>query len=114
MGAPPSSGSGGARLEGWGTHRRSEDLLARPDIRPKKGDIYLLKQTAKKDAMFAHVGLIMDSSGTAWKTADAGQGKGFAVGFRRRTFDPATAKIQGEEGVLQYFKGWVDLEGLLE
>lgn len=86
----------------------------RPDIRPKKGDIYLLKKTEKKNADFAHVGIVIDASGTAWKTADAGQGKGFAVGFRRRTFDPVTAKIQGEEGVLQYFKGWVDLEGLLE
>lgn len=87
---------------------------AKPDIRPKKGDIYLLKQTPKKDAMFAHVGMMIDSSGTAWKTADAGQGKGFAVGFRRRTFDPASGKIQGEEGQTQYLKGWVDLEGLLE
>jgi hypothetical protein len=53
----------------------------------------------------------MNASGTAWETADAGQGKGFAVGFRRRTFDPATAKIQGEEGRTHSFKGWVDLEG---
>lgn len=87
---------------------------ARPDIRPRKGDIYLLKQTAKKDAMFAHVGVMIDSSGTSWKTADGGQGKGFAVGFRRRAFDPASGKITGEEGQQHYLKGWVDLDGLAE
>ncbi|HJQ58744.1 MAG TPA: hypothetical protein VJ890_17685 [Vineibacter sp.] len=87
---------------------------AKSDIRPRKGDIYLLKQSPAKNAMFGHVGVMIDSSGTTWKTADGGQGKGFAVGFRRRTFDPASAKITGEEGTMYYLKGWVDLEGLLE
>lgn len=87
---------------------------AKSDIRPRKGDIYLLKQSAKKDSMFAHVGIMISSVGNEWHTADGGQGKGFAVGFRRRTFDPATGKIAGEEGQQQYLKGWVNLEGLVE
>jgi hypothetical protein len=88
--------------------------LKKPDVRPRKGDIYLLKQSPSATSMFAHVGIMMESAGTVWKTADGGQGKGFAVGFRRRTFDPASAKIAGEEGQIQYLKGWVDVEGLLE
>jgi hypothetical protein len=85
--------------------------LYAPDTRPRPGDIYLLK---KPDGAFRHVGVIFDPTGTTWRTADGGQGLGFAVGFRTRTFDPATGKLEGEDKQPAFLKGWVDLEALLE
>jgi hypothetical protein len=85
--------------------------LYTPDSRPKPGDIYTLK---KPNGEFRHVGVIFDPTGTAWRTADGGQGLGFAVGFRNRTFDPATGSLEGEDKNPAFLKGWVDLEALLE
>ncbi|TWT01681.1 hypothetical protein [Reyranella sp. CPCC 100927] len=79
--------------------------------RPLPGDIYTLK---KPSGAFRHVGVIIDPTGSAWKTADGGQGLGFAVGFRARTFDPSTGKLEGEDKQPAFLKGWVDLEALLE
>lgn len=79
--------------------------------RPLPGDIYTLK---KPNGAFRHVGVIIDPTGSAWKTADGGQGLGFAVGFRPRTFDPTTGLLEGEDKQPAFLKGWVDLEALLE
>jgi len=81
------------------------------DSRPRPGDIYVLK---KPDGGFRHVGVIIDSTGSTWRTADGGQGLGFAVGFRTRTFDPGSGKLEGEDKQPAFLKGWVDLEALLE
>ena len=82
-----------------------------PGSRPLPGDIYVLK---KPTGEFRHVGVIIKSTGTSWRTADGGQGQGFAVGFRSRTFDPATGRLEGEDKQPAFLKGWVDLESLLE
>jgi hypothetical protein len=79
--------------------------------KPKTGDIYLLRQP---NGWFRHVGVIYDATGPIWRTADGGQGKGFAVGFRDRSFTPATGKIIGEDKTDAFVKGWVDLEALVE
>lgn len=79
--------------------------------RPLPGDIYTLK---KPGGAFRHVGVIIDTTGSAWKTADGGQGQGFAVGFRPRSFDPGTGRLEGEDKQPAFLKGWVDLEALLE
>ena len=82
-----------------------------PNRRPKPGDIYTLKQP---NGWFRHVGVMVDSTGNVWKTADGGQGQGFAVGFRARTFVPSTGELTGEDKKTAYLKGWVDLEALVE
>lgn len=81
-----------------------------PQTRPLPGDIYLLK---KPSGEFRHVGVIANSSGTLWRTADGGQGLGYAVGFRQRTFEPGTGLLEGEDKQPAFLKGWVDLESLL-
>ncbi|MEN8260716.1 MAG: hypothetical protein ABFS02_09050 [Pseudomonadota bacterium] len=78
--------------------------------RPLPGDIYLLSQTTNK-AMFQHVGIIVDPSGTKWTTADGGQGNGWQSGFVKRDFQH-NGLMTGEFGNKAYLKGWVDLDAL--
>jgi hypothetical protein len=78
--------------------------------RPLPGDIYLLSQTTNK-AMFQHVGIVVDPSGSKWTTADGGQGNGWQSGFVKRDFQ-ADGLMTGEFGNKAYLKGWVDLDAL--
>jgi peptidoglycan hydrolase-like protein with peptidoglycan-binding domain len=78
--------------------------------RPMQGDIYLLGMY-DKPAMFQHVGVIIDASGSSWTTCDAGQGNGWQSGLRTRTFE-TDGVITGEEGKKARLKGWVDLDNL--
>lgn len=78
--------------------------------RPLPGDIYLLGQTSNK-AMFQHVGIIVDASGSKWTTADGGQGNGWQSGFVKRDFQP-NGLMTGEFGNQAYLKGWVNLDAL--
>ena len=78
---------------------------------PKPGDIYTLKQP---NGWFRHVGVLIDSSGKKWRTADGGQGGGFAVGYRGRKWTASTALLDGEDGKPAFLKGWVDLDALVE
>lgn len=79
--------------------------------RPKPGDIYLLKQS---NGWFRHVGVVMEATYGWLKSADGGQGSGFAVGLRSRAIDVGTGKTSGEDKNPAFLKGWVDLEALVE
>jgi hypothetical protein len=90
---------------------------------PKPGDIYTLAKSSGKWADFSHVGFIIDSRGTGWITADAGQGGGFAVGYQRRVWDPkqGTLTLTRPDGSTlppdlgtRYLKGWVDVAHLFK
>ena len=103
--------------------------------RPQPGDFYVLSKAPK--GQFAHVGVMIDSVGTAWITADCGQGpastqmiqvpdpkdpakkisrpkysKGMAAGYRRRKFNPADGSVSGEFGDQAWLKGWVNVDKL--
>jgi hypothetical protein len=84
--------------------------------RPLPGDIYVLKGYVPRmnGIGFRHVGVIVDASGSTWKTADGGQGLGYAVGFNLRPLEADSGKIKGEDQHPASVDGWVDLEALLE
>jgi hypothetical protein len=91
--------------------------------RPQPGDFYVLAKSAGPRADFAHVGVMIDSRGRAWRTADAGQGSGFAVGYQTRTFDEQAGTLTlilndghtlpPDKGT-RYLKGWVNIEKLFQ
>lgn len=77
--------------------------------RPQPGDVYVL---LRPDGMTRHVGVIIDASGDAWRTADGGGGaSGYAVGYTNRKFEAKSGMISGgkEAGKLA---GWIDLAAL--
>jgi hypothetical protein len=101
--------------------------------RPQPGDFYVLSK--KVNGEFGHVGVMIDSVGTVWITADCGQGqenammvpdpadstkkikkviwsRGMAAGYRRRQFDPADGGMTGEFGEKRWLKGWVNVDNL--
>jgi len=104
--------------------------------RPKPGDLYLLCSGGGHDfgcctlqkvkdtdpwprvrgATVEHVGVIVDTSGTLWTTADAGQSKGTAQAalYVQRHYNPATGYLTGEQAVngrpLRRLCGWVDVD----
>ncbi|MFC3087297.1 peptidoglycan-binding domain-containing protein [Tabrizicola soli] len=78
--------------------------------RPLPGDIYLLAQY-DNPAMFQHVGVVLDASGSEWTTCDGGQGNGWQSGIVKRQFQP-DGVIAGEFGNRARLKGWVDLDNL--
>jgi hypothetical protein len=105
------------------------------DTRPQPGDFYVLQKAP--NGAFAHVGVMIDSVGTTWITADCGQGqastqmievpdpkdktkkiqrvkfsKGMACGYRRRQFAPADGAISGEFSDKAWLKGWVNVDKL--
>jgi hypothetical protein len=80
--------------------------------RPRTGDIYLLSKFEAKGE-FQHVGMIINSEGSEWITADGGQGNGWQSGLIRRKFYPS-GQIDGEFGNKAWLKGWVDLDNLRE
>lgn len=84
---------------------------------PRPGDLYALCSTAALDDTVAHVGVILDPTGTAWKTGDWGQpdvsGGGFAGNFVTRTFDPERGTLTGDPTIgtaPRAIKGWIDLD----
>jgi len=118
------------------------------DLRPKKGDFYLLcsgwpdrhekgcpcvqpeeqsKQHLVNGATVEHVGIIINSEGTLWRTADAGQSINMGKNpdgtplmyqcakFVDRTFDPMNGTLSGEVGAggvrpPRRLCGWLDLD----
>lgn len=75
----------------------------RSDKSPRPGDFY---QAGTKGGMYEHVGIIMDTKGGGYSTADSGQG-GPSVGYdaiKRRGRD--SYKIMGWIDVDEFFKGW--------
>jgi hypothetical protein len=120
---------------------RPFSLKERPDERPLPGDIYVLygyvtikdPSTRQPDGSytqfngqfryvqvygFAHVGIIIDASGTRWKTADCGQGSGYDGCYQWRAYDDKKGKVTLDNGKKQSdsgskdLRGWVDIEKL--
>lgn len=85
--------------------------------RPKPGDIYALLNHHKTDRVndgISHVGVIMDSSGSVWKTADMGQGGGYDGKIDvERPYKADTGELWGESnqgGGYRTIAGWVDID----
>lgn len=101
--------------------------------RPKPGDLYMLcsgEESAHKincnclstkmkgtPAKVEHVGVIISSEGTLWKTADAGQPNGNVQCARYcdRTFNPTTGWLTGESDgkggkPMRRLCGWLDID----
>lgn len=101
--------------------------------RPKPGDLYMLcsgEESSHKAfcnclstkahgrvAKVEHVGVIVSSKGTVWKTADAGQPNGNVqcAKYCDRTFNPATGLLTGEfDGTggrpMRRLCGWLDVD----
>jgi hypothetical protein len=98
--------------------------------RPMPGDFYVLTSDATRTKV-QHVGVIIDSVGDLWVTADSGQGpakvvrdpkfpddptktievyaKGMAAGYRHRMFGEG-GTLTGEFGKTAYLKGWVNID----
>lgn len=89
------------------------------DVRPKPGDIYaLLDQDAtdRANGGISHVGVIVDASTDEWKTADSGQGDGWAAAYVTRQYDPEAGTLSGEivgttgPRPARVIAGWIDLD----
>ena len=85
--------------------------------RPKPGDVYALLNNGKTDRKLegiSHVGVIMDSSGDVWKTADMGQGDGWSGKMDViRPYKSASDELFGETiqgGGYRTLAGWVDID----
>jgi hypothetical protein len=95
--------------------------------RPLPGDFYVLAVDDTEKAKFSHVGVIIDTSGERWITADAGQGTqdgpfnketkkyaykhGFSAGFRYRHYKNGWLKGEETQGAgMAFLKGWVNID----
>lgn len=103
--------TGGIKKNAW--------VVADGVKRPRPGDLYALLNKGENDKMnggIAHVGVIIDAAGDQWKTADAGQGDGWAADYVTRQYDEATGMLSGE--ILnaggarppRVLAGWIDLD----
>ena len=102
---------------------------------PKPGDFYMLCSGDRHDAgcnhiapvkkeelhkyrggTIEHVGIIVSTNGTTWKTADAGQSNGNlqCALYVDRTFDPVTGFMTGEQNrqgkPMRRLCGWLDVD----
>lgn len=84
--------------------------------RPLPGDVYALLNNGKSDRLndgISHVGVIIDSSGDVWKTADMGQGGGWDGKFVERPYKAKEGELFGETiqgGGYRVLAGWVDID----
>jgi hypothetical protein len=87
--------------------------------RPKPGDLYALLNKDSTDRArggISHVGVIVDASTDEWKTADAGQGDGWAADYVTREYDPAAGTLSGEivgttgPRPARVLAGWIDVD----
>lgn len=86
--------------------------------RPKPGDLYGIDTTIgigpNAKNLIVHVGVIVDSSGPVWTTADAGQGSvgtGQAALFVKRPYDPIRMTLGGPAKPRK-LAGWIDIDKL--
>lgn len=86
-------------------------IVATGKNRPKLGDFYLLaKDAAGKEIV--HTGVVIDASGSTWKTADAGQGTDHvhqAAAYVDRAWDPAAITLGTLNGP-HFLAGWYDID----
>lgn len=89
--------------------------------RPLPGDVYILsgKESEKE---ITHIGIIINSSGNRWWTADAGQGEKTLqqAWYVPRSYKEDTRQLDGEtysndpKRPMRRIIGWVDIERALE
>ena len=109
-------GTNGVRTSG---QKKNAWVVADRVKRPLPGDIYALLNKDETDVInsgISHVGIIIDSSGTQWKTADAGQGDGWAADYVTREYDEENGTLTGEvvraSGARppRVLAGWIDVD----
>lgn len=85
---------------------------AAPGLRPEPGDFYAIGDGGSG---IVHVGVIIDSSGSTWTTADAGQGThaNQAAAYVQRAFDPVALTIGGPVGP-RPLAGWMNVQKYVE
>jgi len=83
-----------------------------PGLRPEPGDFYAIGDGGSG---IVHVGVIIDSSGSIWRTADAGQGThaNQAAAYVERAYDPIALTIGGPVGP-RPLAGWMNVEKYVE
>lgn len=109
-------GTNGVRTAG---QNKNAWVVADGVKRPLPGDLYALLNKGETDVInggISHVGVILDASGDQWKTADAGQGDGWAADYVTRHYDAQAGTLSGE--ILQaagarpprVLAGWIDID----
>jgi hypothetical protein len=133
VGSGLSSLRDAAMMQNAWVHNDLTRLSASDASRPKPGDLYMLCSgedsehktsciclTTKfkgRHAKHEHVGVIVHTRGTLWKTADAGQPNGNlqCARYCERTFNPATGWLTGESDgkggkPMRRLCGWLDID----
>jgi hypothetical protein len=109
-------GTNGVRTAGI---KKNAWVVADGEKRPRPGDLYALLNKGDSDRLnsgISHVGVIIDASGDQWKTADAGQGDGWAADYVTRKYDAEAGTLTGEivTGANvrppRVLAGWIDLD----
>jgi hypothetical protein len=89
------------------------------DARPRPGDLYALLNQDATDRVhdgISHVGVIVDASTDEWRTADAGQGDGWAADYVTRAYDAEAGTLSGEivgttgPRPARVLAGWIDVD----
>lgn len=115
-GNPRIQGTFGVRIAG---QKRGGWVQGGGDARPKPGDLYVLltsDSTDRENGGVSHVGVIVDASTDEWKTADAGQGDGWAANYVTRQYDPVNGTLSGEivgttgPRPARVLAGWIDVD----
>jgi hypothetical protein len=115
-GNPRIQGTFGVRVAGM---QRGGWVEAGGDARPKPGDLYVLLTSGATDRAnggISHVGVIVDASTDEWRTADAGQGDGWAADYVTREYDPVAGTLSGEivattgPRPARVLAGWIDVD----
>lgn len=110
------TGTNGVRTAGV---KKNAWVVADGVKRPQPGDLYALLNQGETDRVnggVAHVGVILDATGNHWKTADAGQGDGWAADYVTREYDAQAGTLTGEvvkaTGARppRVLAGWIDLD----
>lgn len=110
------SGTNGLRTAG---QSKNAWIIADGSARPRPGDLYALLNQGVTDVIdggIAHVGVIVDASEDIWKTADAGQGDGWAADYVSRAYGAQAVTLSGEvvktTGARppRTLAGWIDID----
>lgn len=85
-------------------------IVATGTNRPKPGDLYLLSSDAA-GKVIVHTGVVVDATGSTWRTGDAGQGShaAQAASYVDRPYDATAVTLGGPSGP-HYLVGWYDID----